>query len=127
MTNAAPERLGGALRRRCGDAKAVREIIRCLKRYIAREIYHLLTTDRHNHRRHRALLQDHRSFGKIERFHRTLAPCEGTGRVNIPDQENVLAGGDPEPMVVEAECPDCGGLRYYEGAADDYIDETVWT
>jgi transposase len=31
--------------RRTAEGKTKKEIIRCLKRYIAREIYHLLTTD----------------------------------------------------------------------------------
>lgn len=53
--------------------------------------------------------------------------CEGTGKINIPDPESVLAGGDPEAVSVEATCPDCDGLGFYEGAPDDDIDETRWT
>lgn len=51
--------------------------------------------------------------------------CEGSGRVNVPDEESWLAGD--ESVYVEAECPQCGGLGMYEGASDDDIDETIWT
>jgi DnaJ-class molecular chaperone len=41
--------------------------------------------------------------------------CEGAGAVNVPD-------GLDESISVSAECPDCGGLGFYEGDADDVDD-----
>lgn len=40
--------------------------------------------------------------------------CEGTGEVSVPDEET----GD-EGVLVTATCPDCGGLGFYQGDADD--------
>jgi DnaJ-class molecular chaperone len=40
--------------------------------------------------------------------------CEGTGRVDVPDDEQWDQG-----VVVEATCPGCDGLGVVEGEADD--------
>ena len=57
--------------RRTAEGLSKREIIRCLKRYIAREIYaNLPRPERQHDQPSNMPLDEHRS---IERFHRTLA------------------------------------------------------
>lgn len=44
--------------------------------------------------------------------------CEGTGKVNITDYDADEDGG----VSALSTCPDCDGLGFYEGDADDVDD-----
>lgn len=66
--------------RRTAEGKTKTEIIRCLKRHIAREVYGLLvprnpsapTCPRRSGNRSLTFLDSYRSIGKVQRFNRTL-------------------------------------------------------
>ncbi|MFD0691971.1 transposase [Actinomadura fibrosa] len=77
--------------RRTAEGKTKPEIIRCLKRHIAREVHHLPVPEHPASNHSTTPLDSYKSIGKAERYHRTLAEEWACARPYLAEAERRAA------------------------------------